>query len=132
MTRQILWSMLLIFIVSCAVTKTPKTDAKLVGEWTGHSAINNNRNKKDWTITRNPDGTYVYDLVHFIKNKRYTLKDNGKWWTKNNHYYQESAVKKDTFVLHYNVLNDTEINFKNDTEESTKDGENYNYNEIKK
>ena len=88
-------------------------DARFVGVWKGSEKDNQVKGlSKEWTMTRNADGTFIINFS--IKSKNLDDKNfvqKGKWWIKGEKLYQYNEVTKMTNVYNFEILNENQIRF---------------------
>lgn len=88
-------------------------DVRFVGVWKGSEKDNQVKGlSKEWTMTRNADGTFIINFS--IKSKNLDDKNfvqKGKWWIKGEKLYQYNEVTKMTNVYNFEILNENQIRF---------------------
>ncbi len=89
-------------------------DSRLVGIWTGSEKDNQEEGlSKEWTMTRNADGTFFLDFKTKMKGgKTDRFTEKGKWWVKDNKFYEYHEESDMTDVYTFEVLNINQIKFK--------------------
>lgn len=89
-------------------------DARLVGIWEGSEKDNQIEGvSKEWTMTRNIDGTFVLDFKTKMKGRKTENHiEKGKWWVKDNKFYEYHEDSGMTDVYTFEVLNVNQIKFK--------------------
>jgi len=89
-------------------------DARLVGVWTGSEKDNQIEGvSKEWEMTRNTDGTFVLDFRVIQKGKKMQSHiEKGKWWVRDNKFYEYHEDSEMTDVYTFEVLNGNQIKFK--------------------
>lgn len=89
-------------------------DARFVGVWKGSEKDNQVKGlSKEWTMTRNADGTFILDFKTKMKGgKTDGFIEKGKWWVKDNKFYEYHEDSDMTDVYNFDVLNEKQIKFK--------------------
>lgn len=109
-------------------------DERFVGVWTGSEKDNQEKGlSKEWTMTRNADGTFVLDFKTKRKGKKTeTLIEEGKWWVKDNKFYEYHEDSEMTDVYEFQVLNQNQIKFKAFNMSFEQENESYEFIDTKK
>ncbi|MGV0965715.1 lipocalin family protein [Empedobacter falsenii] len=91
-----------------------EADERFVGVWTGSEKDNQVKGlSKEWAMTRNADGTFVLDFKTKMKgNKVKSHIEKGKWWVKDNKFYEYHEDSESTDVYEFQILNENQIKFK--------------------
>lgn len=88
-------------------------DPRLVGVWIGSEKDNQIEGlSKEWEMTRNEDGTFILNFKMKMKGQKAKHSiEKGKWWVKDNKFYEYHDDSEMTDVYTFEILNKNQIKF---------------------
>lgn len=79
-------------------------DVKLIGVWKGED-VEPGGTIKNWTQTRNADGTYIIEFSFTeVNGTTKSLTESGRWWVKNGLFHEialSGMAKSDRYQYHF-------------------------------
>lgn len=90
-------------------------DERLVGTWEGSEKDNQMEGMtKQWTMTRNEDGTFSLDFSMTMDGETQTTQETGTWWIENWKFYEYHDYSDKTDIYEYEILNKKKVKFKSE------------------
>ncbi len=93
-------------------------DKNLVGIWKGFEIYKQYEVvEKHWIVQRYKDGTYTIMFTAKQNCEIQTFTEKGKWWVKNNTFYEQEENSENVESYTYTITDDLVVHFKSTTTE---------------